>query len=86
MSVARIEEDKQRATMASDDAAMDVEQNEEGLEQQTEQKQEELDPIALMEAKLQRINALIETPQEELSEKVFPCCPTSILTHHTDKF
>ena len=56
--------------MASDDAAMDVEQNEEGLEQ-TEEKQEELDPIAKLEAKLRRVNELIETSEEELSDKVF---------------
>ena len=55
--------------MASDDAAMNVEQNEEGVEQ-TEEKQEELDPIAILEAKLQRVSELIETPEEELSDKV----------------
>lgn len=51
--------------MASDDAAMDVEQKTEA-----EEKKEELDPIAIMEAKLASIGKWTKTPEEELSAKI----------------
>lgn len=62
--------------MASDDAAMDVEMDVEEKDETEETKEEpeeakvELDPIAIMEAKLQRITELTETDDEELSEKI----------------